>query len=209
MARSPSQSASSDSSWPSRNSSATTVGVPEALLGEELLDRGARVCLVGANDHALAGRERVGLQHERIGGAREVFERLLAVVEHEVRGGRDAGRLHQFLCVGLRALDAGGRRTRTERLHAGVEAGIHEALDERRLRPDDDQVAVLLVRQRDQARDVVARHVEADDLVAGDPGVAGGRDHLRRLRAAQQRANERVLTPARPDYENLLQRASP
>jgi hypothetical protein len=60
------------------------------------------------------------------------------------------------------------------------------------------------VRQRDQAGDVVDADVEALDLVARDARVAGRRDDIGVLRAAQQRANERVLAPSRADDQDLL-----
>ena len=50
----------------------------EAPLAEEDLDRLARGGLGVADDHALAGRQAVGLEDRGIGGAGELLERLLA-----------------------------------------------------------------------------------------------------------------------------------
>ena len=69
---------------------------------------------VGADDHALAGGEPVGLEHRRVGGAGEVLERLLAAAQEDVAGGRHPGLLHQLLGEGLRALQL-GRRARSVR----------------------------------------------------------------------------------------------
>jgi hypothetical protein len=63
----------------------------------------------------------------------------------------------------------------------------------------------LVARERDQTRDVVRGNVEAGDLVARDACVAGCGGDLRLLRAAQERADERVLAPARTDYEYTFQ----
>jgi hypothetical protein len=107
--------------------------------------------------------------------------------------------------VRLRALDQRGRGAGAECPDARVEAGIHQPGHQRNLRPDDDEVAALLARERDQTGDVVRGDVEAGDLVARDAGVAGGGDDLRQLRAAQEGADERVLAPARTDYEYTFQ----
>ena len=88
--------------------------------------------------------------------------------------------------------------------NAGTPAGaaVDEARDQRRLRPDDDEVDP----GRGDRRRVVGA-VERRRL-ARDPGVPGGAEHLRRLRGAQQRAHDRVLAPAAADDENSGQRAA-
>ena len=68
---------------------------------------------------------------------------------------------------------------------------------ERRLGPDHDQVDLALARGRDDPVDVLGGDVEALDPVARDAGVAGRGEQLGPLRAAQQRAHERVLAAAR------------
>ena len=66
------------------------LGVAEALLGEEHVERRARLALVLGDDHALARGQHVGLQHGRVGRAGEVLGGLVAVAEQHVRGGRHA-----------------------------------------------------------------------------------------------------------------------
>jgi hypothetical protein len=73
---------------------------------------------------------------------------------------------------------------------------IHEAGDERGLRPDHDEADLVLARLLD--------HVaggQALDAVAGDPRVTRGGEHLRRARPAQQCPDERVLPSASADDE--------
>ena len=72
---------------------------------------------------------------------------------------------------------------------------VHNARDERGLRADDRQVRVFLGRQAHDALDILGRNVDAA-RVSGDARVAGRAQHLRSPRAAQQRADDRVLAPA-------------
>ena len=79
---------------------------------------------------------------------------------------------------------------------------VDQTGDERRLGPDDDEVDRLALGRRGQGVDVVDADVEQVG-VGGDAGVAGRAEHLRRLRRAPQRADDRVLAPARADDEDL------
>jgi hypothetical protein len=119
-----------------------------------------------------------------------------------VRGGRDAGGLHDLLRERLGALEPGGGGDRSEAAHALGGERVGEPRDERRLRPDDDQVGAGVARRAGERRGVAVRRVERP-RVAPDPGVAGRAQHLGRLRRAQQRAHERVLAAARADDEDL------
>ena len=109
----PSQSASTDSSTPSRNSSTTTGASPKRWPDEHVGQRRARLVLAGRDHDALARREPVGLQRDGI--ARDRGEPVLDGADDRVVGGRDAGRGHDLLGVGLRALELGGVGDRTER----------------------------------------------------------------------------------------------
>ena len=116
------------------------LGLAEALLAEEHVDRLARLALVLGDDHSLARREHVRLQHRGIRRAREVGGGLVAVAEHHVRGGGHAAVAHQLLRVGLRALDPRGGPGRSERADARRAQRVHEAGHERRLGPHHHEV---------------------------------------------------------------------
>ena len=75
---------------------------------------------------------------------------------------------------------------------------VDEPGHQRRLGTDHDQVHLAL------ARDARPRSSSAQALhpVGGDAGVARRGEDLGRLRAAQQRADERVLAPAAAHYED-------
>ena len=76
-------------------------------------------------------------------------------------------------------------------------SSVDEAGDERRLGPDDDEVDALVARRAAaMPADVVDADVEQAG-VGGDPGVAGRAEDLGRLRRARERADDRVLAPAR------------
>ena len=120
-------------------------------------------------------------------------------------GGRHAGLAHQLLGERLAALDARGRGARAERAQAlGLER-VHEARDQRRLGADDVRSALLLRARRTSPSTSSAADVEAA-RVGGDAGVAGRAQHLRRARAAQQRAHDRVLAPAAADDQHARSR---
>ena len=84
------------------------------------------------------------------------------------------------------------------RMPAAVER-VHEPGHERGLGAHHHEVDLALLGGRDH---VAVR--EALHAVAGDAGVAGRAQDLGRARAAQERADDRVLAPARPDHEDAL-----
>ena len=174
----------------------------EAQLGEELLYGRARGGLVGADDHALAGGQRVGLEHGRIRRTRDVVERLTPRAKHRVRGGRHPELAHQLLRIALGALDPRGGGRGPEGTHAVRGQRVHHPGDQWHLRPHRHQVHLPVAGGPDDRVHVVDAHVEALDLVSGDPGVAGRAHHFRLLPAAQERAHQRVLAPPGADYED-------
>jgi hypothetical protein len=173
------------------------LGLAEPPLAEEHVEGGARLALVGGDDHALARGQHVGLEYGRVGGAGEVRRGLLAIAEDGVRRRRHPAALHQLLRIRLRSLDAGGRLRRPERGDARLSQVVDEPGHQRRLGPHHDQVDPALARERDEVGVRDALHA-----VGRDPRVTGRRDHLGRSGAAQQRADERMLAPAPAYHEH-------
>ena len=173
--------------------------VAEAVGDEHVLERRARLCLVGGDHDALARREPVGLDHGRVAVHRG--EALVHGRDDAMRRGGDARRGHDLLRERLRALQPRGGGERPEVAHARGPERIAEAGDERRLRPDDDEVDAGIARRGGERRGIAGRRVE-HPRVAPDPCVPRHAQHLGRLRGAQQRADERVLAPAGPDDED-------
>ena len=121
-------------------------------------------------------------------------------------GGRHAYVLHQLLRERLRALEPRRGGGRAEARDATLAERIDHARDERRLRPDNDEIAALVGGRADDRIDILGRDVDAPDPVARDAGVPGCGDDLRVLRAAEQCAHDRVLAAAAPDDEDLSRR---
>ena len=173
--------------------------VAEAALDQHLVQRRAGLALVRGDHDALAGREPVRLDDGRVAGDRG--HARLDVLDERVRGGGDAGRGHDLLGVGLRALEPRGGGDGAEAADAGGEQGVGEPVDERRLRPDDDEVDLRRAGRGGERVGIVRGRVERP-RVAADSRVAGRAQDLGRLRRAQQRPDERVLAPAGPDDED-------
>ena len=133
----PSQSAKKLASSPSRNSS-TTAEAPGAA--EDRVERRERGGAVGGDGDALAGGEPVRLHHDGEVVLHHIGARSVAVGEAAVVGGRDAGLAAEILGEALGAFELRRRFRRAEGADAGGRKIVDEAGDERRLRPDDDEV---------------------------------------------------------------------
>ena len=183
-------------------------GRAEAPLGEEDVDRIARLDLARADDHALARGEAVGLEHGRVGATSEVLQCFLAAVEEHMGGGRHPRLLHQLLGEGLRSLELGGGFRRSEGRDPRLLEGIDCSRDQPGLGADHRQVDPVLLRRVDDRRGVVGHHLRQALRVGRDPGVARRAEDVGDLRRAPQRLHDRVLATASPDYE-CLQRQVP
>jgi hypothetical protein len=92
-------------------------------------------------DHnAFAGRERVVLNHVRRPKRLERFLGLGWRSSHSGLGGRDAPGCHDLLGEGFRPLNPCPGRVRPESRDPRTAHGVGDARDERRLRPDHDQI---------------------------------------------------------------------
>ena len=186
-ARSPSHSASTDSSSPRRNSSTSTGWSPNCRCSIIATSALWAYALVLGDHDALAGRQAVGLDHRRVGGDRR--HPLLDGADDPVPGGRHPGRLHDLLGERLRALEPRRLALGPEHRDAlGLEL-VGEARDQRRLGSHHDQVGARL-RRGSRERDRVAG-VGGEPLRLGaDAGVAGRAPQLGLLRRAGQRADQ-------------------
>ena len=182
----PSHSARTDTSVPSSNSSTTKLGPSEATAGSAASSsscvRQTKTPLPAASPSAL-------ITH---GGC--------ATASASAVG--NAGCAHHVLGERLRALDSRRRGARAEDGDAVVTQGVGHAGDERRLRPDDDEIEVERAREVEQAVGVLRAHRMAR-AVARDAGIAGGAVQLGEARALRQLPGERVLASAGPHDEHL------
>ncbi len=97
----------------------------------------------------------------------------------------------------MRGLDSGA-----EDSDAGVTQLIRDALDQRSLGADDDEIDSELAAEPEEPLAVLGPHRVAS-AERRDPGIPGCRVQLGELRALGKRPGERVLAPARPDDEDV------
>ena len=177
------------------------LGLAEPLLDEEDIGGLPRLGLGGGDDHALAGREAVGLEHCGIRGACEVVSCLLPGMQDRVRCGGNPRRAHELLGVDLRALDPGRLRAGPERGDAAGLERIDQAGHQRRLWTHDDEIDALGRGGVDDRANVFGADLETA-RVRRDARVAGSAQQLDPLRRAGQGAHDRVLAPAAADDQD-------
>jgi hypothetical protein len=153
-------------------------------------ERVVELLLRVADEHALAGRQPVGLHDARRSRDREAPR------------GRHGGRLEHVLREGLRALDARRSEGGAERRDPTVPKRVDEPDDKRSLGADDDEVDPELTAEREQAFAILGAHRVA--LAEGrDPRVARGGVQLVDRRAPAELPGECVLAAAGPDDQHL------
>ena len=159
------------------------------------------------DDHALAGRQAVGLDDDRqllrrqigLGGAR--------IGEAAIGAGGNGELAAQVLGEALRALELRRRLGWAKYLDPGGRQVVDEAGHQRRLGPHHDEADPVVGAEPDDGG--VVGHVErhaAGDL--GNAGVARRAIELGQQRARRQGPGQRVLTAAGTDEENVHQRRS-
>ena len=129
-------------SSPSRNSSITTRAPASPKRPASIASRGRDGFVGRRADHdALAGREAVGLDHDRRAAARAPRpRRSVASVNVRIGGGRDAVARAEILGEGLGALELRRRAARAEAAQAGRRERVDDAEHQRRLGADDGEV---------------------------------------------------------------------
>ena len=174
-------------------------GVPDRFLG---LPRAF------ADQHALAQRQTVGLDHQRRRRVAHVGKRRFGIVKYLALGRGDAVLLHQALGKNFAGFDLGGARLGAEAGDAQRVQAIHAAHGQRVVRRDHGEVDAVF---RGEARhalyvrglDVHALRVLRDAAVARQ-GVNGFC-----LGVLFQHADERVFAPAAANDHQLHRLPSP
>ena len=172
---------------------------PELAAPHESRDSLAGLVRVARDHHALAGREPVGLHHQRACGFLGVARGLVGVAEDPILGGRNAMARQEALHERLGSLERGGGARRAERADAAGLERVDEAEDQRRLGPHDDEIDALAVGQGHEARHVVGADGGVAEL-APRAGVAG-RHHDLVPRSADG-LGQRVFARARTDDQH-------
>ena len=159
--------------------------------------------LVRGDDDALAGGEAVELDDDRVAlDRRHARRRRVDDRDHAAVGTPAAAMISLANAFEPSSRAAAAPSARTPRSPARRQR-VDEAGDERRLRPDDDEVDVLALGAASTSPSMSSTPTSTSVASLGDPGVARAREHLGRLRRARQRPDDRVLAPAGADDEDL------
>ena len=176
-------------------------GRPDAA-AENSIDCGLGFRDACRHHHALAGRQSVGLDHDRralrphIGlGGRRRDEALIGA-------GRNPEFAAQVLGEALRAFEPGRRLARAEGLDAGCRQIIDDTGAERRLRTHHHEVDRLRPAECDHG--LMVGGIERRGLAfLGDAGIAGRADEPRHQRARRDFPGQRMLAATGPDEKDV------
>ena len=166
------------------------------------VDGGLRFFDAFRHHHTLAGREAVGLDHDRgafpadmsLGGRRHAEARIFR--------GRDRMRAAQVLGESLRAFEPCRRPPRPERLDPHRFEIVDDPGHQRPFGPHHDEIDPLCLAKIDH-RGMVGR-IERDELgVPGDPGVSRGAIEPVDQRTAGDLPGQRMLAPAGPEQKQV------
>ena len=115
--------------------------------------------------------------------------------------GRDAGAARKVLHEGLGAFEPRRRPVRPERRNSGLPERVRQPGRERGLRPDDDEVDALPLRQRRQALHILGSDGYAFGL-GGDARIARRAEQPLDQRRGRNRPGERMFAPAAAHHQN-------
>ena len=177
-------------------------GRAELVRHEHVVNRGLGLFGRLGDDHALAGGQSVRLHDDGKSVARERGLRLRGVRKHLGLAGRHARGVHDLLRETLRALHARTGGNRTERGDSEREKLIDEALHQRRLGTDHDEVGIVLARPLRDGLDVF----RADGDIRRNrrrSRIAGRTEQLVLLGILRQTPGDRVFTSATANNQNL------
>ncbi len=153
-------------------------GVAEGIAGEHVTHGVLGFSQGHGDDHALAGRQAVGLDNDRCALFAQIGQRRFDFGEVLIVGGRDGVTRQEILGEGLRAFQLRGGSGGAEDVQPARAEQIDHAFDQRRFRSDDGQLHV----GRGKVRQLLdGQHVDGDVLALGFSGgacVAGGYVYL-------------------------------
>ena len=179
-------------------------GLAEGIAGQHVLRRGDGLVFRLRQDHALAGGQTVGLDHDGRALLADVGDGLADVGEVAVGGGGNMVAGEKVLGEGLGAFQLRRALCRAEAAQAGVTEGVHHAQHQWRLGADDGLGDVVVAGEGHQGVDVL--HADGDVFHLGlvrRAGVAGGDEDLFHTRRLRRLPGQGVLAPAAADYQYL------
>ena len=184
-------------------------GGAEDLVAGNPLDRGQGLLAAGADDHPLAGRQPVGLDHHRnVLAVLEELDRVVGIDKRLVVGRGHVGVAEQVLAEDLAGLELGGGAAAAERPQPGLFEGVHDAGRQVALRPDDRQPDFVLLGKADQRREI--GRLDGDVLaIRIGAGVAGGDKHPVGPRALTDLPHQGMFPPSVADHQDIHSQTPP
>jgi hypothetical protein len=180
----------------------TVAGRSEDAVAEEEAEGAPRVLLRLRHEDALAARQAVGLEDDRIS---EPLDRapglVLGRANHGI-GRRDPVAPEKLLRKPLRRLDLSGETSRSEDRQLPLLEFVHDAEGKGQFGPDDRQVDVQLLGEIGNLDDVSGRDRQAIRDFR-DAGIARSTEDLLDHGAAMERPAQGVLPPASADDEDF------
>ncbi len=156
-----------------------------------------------ADEHAFAGGQSVGLDHDRhVLAVGEISGGVIGVAKDVIVAGRDVGVAQQVLAEDLAPFQLGGRLVGTEDAQLGGLKGVDQAADQGHFRADDGQLDVVLLGELDEPRDVGGRNVDIF-RVEGRAGIARRDEDASHSPALAEFPCQRMLAPAIADYQHV------
>ena len=169
---------------------------------EHVADRCLGLVAGFGNDHAFAGGQAIGLDHHRNGKAVERLQRILGAGRADIAGGWNIGAGAQVLGKALRAFQLRRRLVRAEDENLGDPQAFGEPVDQRRFRPDHDQVDVMFAAEQDHFAMVC--DVQCDQLrMLGDAGIARRCIEFLERRGLRQLPRQGMFAATRTDQQDI------
>ena len=176
--------------------------IAQALVAEHHGDRSLGLLDARRDHHAFAGREAVGLDHDRRAVRIDVALGLRAVGKRLVARGGNLVPRHELLGEILGGLELRRRPGGAENLQPARAELVDDARRQRRLGTHDRQVDVLLYGEVGDRAEVGERDVLKPRLDGG-AGIAGGDEDFLHPRALRELPGQRMLAASAANDEEL------
>jgi hypothetical protein len=188
---------------PVKNSSSTTrlPACPKGVVLEAVHDGLARGLEALADRHALAGGETIGLDDDLVEAMPiQERDRIRGALEGPRLGPRHVMALAELTREGLAAFDLGRLLVGAEDRESGRAHLVAEPRAQRRLRADDDEADLLLLREVDQLLMLIDVQGHTGRVLR-DTAVARGDEDLVHLGRLRDLPRQGVFAPPSTDHQ--------
>ena len=181
---------------------ASVMGHTQAVAFQHVINRLMSLCQRLGHNHALAGCQAVGLDHDGRALLRDIGMGRHRVGKGLIGGGRDTVALHEGLGKGLGALQLRGRPGRAEDAQTVEPKLVHHPGRQRALGADHGQANLFVNRPGAQGLNIGDRHVLQ---VRVERRAAIARRHIDFLHPGRlgQLPGQRMFTAAAANHQNI------